>query len=212
MIKWILIGFCIIQLLYNFVLMHMANQQRKKPLPEEVADIYDDKKYEEFLEYKKDNRTLSFMEKMVSLGIDIIIVFSPFFVFMEQWFGNNPYTLFIGTFLILTFINSFFECIFEWISTFKIEEKYNKNKKTVKEFWKDFLIENGLNIVISLGMFVPVIYVCEHLDGWTHHFSISYGQSFLLTLILTIGFGCILMFFSFLSLVALKKQYTFKEL
>ena len=212
MIQWILIGFCIIQLLYHFVLMHIANEQRKKPLPKEVADIYDEKKYEEFLEYKKDHRMLSFVEKTISLGIDIVIVFSPFFVYMEEWFGKNPYTLFIGTFLVLTIVNGCFECVFEWISTFKIEEKYNKNKKTIQEFWKDFLIENGLNIVVGLGMFLPAIYVCEHLDGWTNHFSISYGQSFLLTFLLALGFGCILMFFSFLSLVALKKQYTFKEL
>ena len=192
--------------------MYLSNAQRKKKLPEEVADVYDAQKYKTFMEYKKDVRELSFFEKTISLLIDMIILFTPFFVYMENWFGKNPYSLFIGTFLILTCVNGVFDFIFEWISTFKIEEKYGKNKKTKKEFIKDFTIENGLNIVTSLGLFLPIIYVCEHLVDWTHNFSISYSQSFLLVSGLVIAFGLILLLFAWLSVVALKKQYTFTEL
>ena len=212
MIKWILFVFCIIEIAYDFILMYIANVQRKKKLPEEVADVYDANQYKTFMEYKKDQRELSFLEKTASLLVDMVILFTPFFIYMESWFGKDPYRLFIGSFLILTCINAIFDFGFEWISTFKIEEKYGKNKKTVQEFLKDFLIENGLNIVTSLGLFLPIIYVCEHLVDWTHNFSISYSQSFLLTLGLSILFGLILLVFAILSIVALKKQYTFKEL
>ena len=212
MIKWILFVFCIIEIAYDFILMYIANVQRKKKLPEEVADVYDANQYKTFMEYKKDQRELSFLEKTSSLLVDMVILFTPFFIYMESWFGKNPYRLFVGSFLILTGVNAIFDFGFEWISTFKIEEKYGKNKKTFQEFLKDFLIENGLNIVTSLGLFLPIIYVCEHLVDWTHNFSISYSQSFLLALGLLILFGLILLVFAILSIVALKKQYTFKEL
>ena len=212
MIRWILLGFCIVGLLYDFMLMHMSNEQRKKPLPFEVADVYDKEKYRTFMEYKRENRTLAFIEKMLSFCIDMCILFSPFFVYMEHWFTNNPYLLFTGTFLTLTLINGIFDCIFEWISTFHIEEKYGKNKKTKKEFWKDFAIENGLNLVTSLGLFLPIIYVCEHMVDWTNHFSISYSQSFLLTSGIVLVLGMLVFLFACLSIVALKKQYKFTEL
>ena len=212
MIRWILLIVCLVQLLYELLLMRLANEQRKKPLPIEVADVYDDEKYQTFMEYKKENRSLAFAEKAVSFLFDLFILFTPFFVYMEAWFGKNPYLLFIGTFFILTTVHMIFDCIFEWISTFYIEEKYGKNKKTKAEFWKDFTIENGLNLVVSLGLFLPIIYVCEHLVDWTDHFSISYSQSFLLTIGLIGFFGLIVLLFSALSIVALKKQYTFHEL
>lgn len=212
MIRWIVFGFCVIQILYECTLMHLANEQRKKPLPEEVADVYDDKKYQTFMEYKKENRSLSLVEKCISFGIDLFILFTPFFVYMEQWFGDNPYKIFIGTFFILTFVNGIVDCVFEWISTFHIEEKYGKNKKTKKEFWKDFAIENGMNILTGLGLFLPIIYVCEHIVDWTHHFSISYSRSALLTIGILLVFGLLVLILSCLSIVALKKQYTFTEL
>ena len=212
MLRWFIAGFCIIKMVYQFILMYIANAQRKKPLPAEVADIYDAKRYQQFLEYKKEQRILSFKETMVSLCIDLVIIFSPFFQYMELWFSKNPYVLFAGTFFVLTFINGIFDFWFEWKDTFEIEEKYGMNKKTKKEFMKDYAIENGLNLVVSLGLFLPLIYVCEHISEWTHQFSISYGQSFLIVAGLFAGFGILILLFSMLSILALKKQYTFTEL
>ena len=211
MLKVVLVIFCLLQIAYQFAIVHIANVYRKKPLPEEVNDIYDEKKYQIFLEYKKDNQKLSFKKTAVSLFIDMVIILSPFFQWIEQA-TTNVYGLFFLTFTLLMGITTVVDLFFEYRFTFQIEEKYGKNKKTKKEFYKDFLIENGLNYGINLGIFFPLIYVMEHIQSWTHNFSISYGQSFLFTAGIVVLFVGLLLLFSILSIFSLKKQYTFTDL
>ena len=44
----------IIKQVYHMILQRVADIQRKKPLPEEVADVFDAERYQTYLDYTAD--------------------------------------------------------------------------------------------------------------------------------------------------------------
>ena len=95
---------------------------------------------------------------------------------------------------------------------FWIEQKYGLNKRTKKEFWKDYLIDTGMGAVIMVCVLSFITFACEHIRGWTGDFSYTFGQTFLLCVGLALVGFVIMLVLSLLSLVALMAQYSFTEL
>ena len=56
--KVFIIATMLIQQIYRLLLTHMEDVQRKKPLPEEVADVYDADRYQKYLEYTADRKKI----------------------------------------------------------------------------------------------------------------------------------------------------------
>ncbi len=186
-------------------------KQRRKPLPASVADVYDETRYQTFIDYKTDCRMPYYMSEGISLGIDLLVLFSPFYAWMDQHTAN-VYTLTWTTALLLLVINAVITAFFAYHRTFFIEQKYGLNKRTKKEFWKDYLIDTGMDALITVCVLSFITFVCEHISSWTGQFSYTYGQTFLLCVGLgLIGF-VIMLVLSLLSMVALMAQYTFTDL
>ena len=57
-LRGILIGLSCLKLIYDLFTIWLNERQREKPLPDEVADIYDAQRYEQYLDYKKENKKL----------------------------------------------------------------------------------------------------------------------------------------------------------
>ena len=75
-----IIVFTLLKLLYYVFTCIVMDKQRKKPLPKEVSDIYDQERYETYLNYVKDNRKLSVVIKIVSFMILVILTYSNMYV------------------------------------------------------------------------------------------------------------------------------------
>ena len=50
----ILILFMVAGIIYDLITMYISAQHRKKPLPPEVADVYDHDRYQKYLSYVAD--------------------------------------------------------------------------------------------------------------------------------------------------------------
>lgn len=205
---FILIAMVISQV-YQQILSHVADIQRGKPLPEEVADIYDAERYQTYLNYTADIKRLRNKFKLVDLVIECILIFSPMYAYIEKMSGFNPYGTFFITYGIVFIVNIVTEAIASYEITFGILEKYGINKKDKKEFVKDFVLEQGLNLFIMMVIMTIVIYVGEHLATWTNNFSVGYKKS----IIICLAVGAVLFAFiclaQLLSYFVLRKQYTF---
>ena len=64
----------LIKLIYNEILSHVADVQRKKPLPEEVADVYDAERYQTYLNYTADIKKLRNKFKVIDLVIECVLI------------------------------------------------------------------------------------------------------------------------------------------
>ena len=138
-------------------------------------------------------------------------MFSPFLSYIDT-LPLNVYTRFFVTVLSITLINRVVSVCFDYYATFKIEEKYGKNKKTKEVFMKDEVVETVLDLILSFILYIPCLYVLEHIERWTNHFSITYAQSLMLCSGL-LGI-CLILYLIVLSIsyMYLRIQYTFTEL
>lgn len=211
-IRILLFVLSLIQVLYDALIRRIANKQRQKPLPLEVADIYEPERYKTFLSYKKDYQKVSLIEHIVGLCLTAFLLFSDFFVWMEKLGQGQVMMIFIVTVLLMAVMNEIISLPFHYYETFTIEENYGMNKKDHKEFIKDEALSFFLGLLIMLALGLPMIFICEHLGSWTHQFQISYLTSFLITLAITCLFGAIFILLQLISYLVFKTQYTFTDL
>ena len=209
--RYVCLLILLLELGYQFWMSLLQEKQRKLPLPIEVSDIYSEKRYQTYLNFVSDSKKLALVKLVITTLIDVGIIFSPFYSWMSELLPN-VYT----NALVIISLTYILECIvdygFEYVSTFRIEEKYGKNKQTAASFNKDFFLNAipsyGIVIVLLMGL----IFVFEHLRAWTNNFNLN------LTLVLTIVIALVAIGFIIyfvvgnISLVILKKQYTFTPL
>ena len=62
----LLVLFMVIGIIYDLITMYIAARQRKKPLPPEVADVYDADRYQQYLSYVADHRKSALIVSGVS--------------------------------------------------------------------------------------------------------------------------------------------------
>lgn len=202
----------IISNVYGVITWRIADRQRKKPLPEEVADIYDSERYQKYLEYTADNKRLSFKYKIIDGVTDLILIFSPIYSAIEKLCQSNPYLVTLVTLLIVDIVAGVSNWFSGYERTFTVEEKYGFNKKDLKEFVKDFMLEQLLNFVLIIVILEFITFVIENLFKWTNGFEVSVINSIIITTAIFGAFFIIGVLMQRLSYVMLKKQYVFTPL
>ena len=205
----LIVLFILLSIAYNAVLSFVAQKQRQKPLPVSVSDVYDPARYQKFLAYKADYRRLSYLFQLLGLLVELPLLFSALYPAAERLCGGNPYLIALLTYVIFLIPETILSGIRSGISTFHIEEKYGMNKKTIREFIKDFCIENVLEMLIIVLLTLFVTFVGEHMDAWTGHFSIGLPGAAKISLILFAAFFLIVVLLNLISYQALRLQYHF---
>lgn len=202
----------VISNIYDVISWRVADGQRKKPLPDEVADIYDSERYQKYLEYTADNKRLSFKYKVIEGVTDLILIFSPIYSAIEKMCHSNPYLITLVTLLIVDIVAGISHWFSEYERTFTVEEKYGFNKKDLKEFVKDFMLEQLLSFVLMIVILEFITFVIENLFKWTNGFEVSVANSIIITTAMVGAFFIIIVLMQRLSYVMLKKQYVFTPL
>ncbi|SUO04017.1 Peptidase family M48 [Faecalicoccus pleomorphus] len=205
----LLIVFTILSFLYEIITYTLIQHQRKKPLPKEVADIYPADRYQTFLAYKKDLKPIFFTRSILSTCASLIVLISPFYSLLDH---PNPYIGWILTMLVILLIDQLIDLPFDYYTTFTIENRYELNHRTKKEFFKDLLISNITNGIATLLLGYLFVYICTHIESWTHHFAISYTESFLFCLGLAFVFFLLFCILQLIALGSMRLQYHFHEL
>lgn len=202
----------LLRLAYSGTLTFLMVQHHKLPLPEVIADIYDEERYKKFLAYDAETDKLSYCKKAIYLLIDTCILFSPVFSAIEQISGGNPYITVLLTILLYEIFEGIVGFVYRYLYTFKIDEKYGLNKKTFKVFVKDWLMGEVEGILLLVGFMLMFAFFGEHLPAWTNHFQVGWVKVIVLCVLLWAVMTLFSTGFSVLSLFLLKKKYTFTPL
>lgn len=208
----IILFFLIFSLIWKLNLERLEEKQYKKPLPREVADVYDSEKYAKFRAYKADNKRFSHIETIISTAIDLFILFSPYYKWMENLAGRSPYALTFWTYFIFWAISTVLSIVFSYYDTFHIEAKYDMNKKTPKEFAKDEILDMVQSFIISFALLMLVTWIITSLPRWTNGFAISVQQAVIFAIIVIAIFFVVIVLASLFQILVLTKQYTFTKL
>ena len=74
MIKIILLISYILENVFDFVLVKLNDSYVKKPLPENVKDVYDEDKYNKWINYRNDSKKFSAIQTLVSALITLLLL------------------------------------------------------------------------------------------------------------------------------------------
>lgn len=194
---------------YNLMMSHIADIQRKKPLPEEVADIYDKERYQTYLDYTADRKKLRNKYKIIDMIINLVLIFSPMYAMIDSFANGNPYIVFFITYAIIWVIAMVTDTWLSYKMTFDIMERYGLNKKDMKEFVKDLVLEQALELVFSVVLGIVGIFIGEHMASWTNNFSTGWVKSIIICVSVVAVVYVIMCLLRLLSYAMLKKQYVF---
>lgn len=211
-VKILVTSIALIEMLFSLYMMRINEKQRAQPLPEEVADIYDKARYQEFIAYKKDYQKPRIISLLFGMLGTLILMWTPFFKLIENISANNVYVLFLTTLLVTTIIEELISGSIHYYTTFTIEEKYHKNKMTLREFLKDHIVNFFLSLLMMTILMLPVIFILEHLKTWTHDFQMTLIEVSLILAVILIVLGIIYILLLLISYGALHLQYSFTEL
>lgn len=200
------------KLAYDYLLTGISDAHRRKPLPKEVADVYEPERYQTYINFQADKKKLKNKFNLISLVIDIILIFSPVYRMIDGWCNQNPYLVFLATYAIIWIISTIIDTWSSYEITFALMEKYGLNKKDLKEFIKDEVLNGLFGLILTAGLLELLTYIGEHMSLWTNNFTVGYRISLL---ILAGIIAVLLLFFGIAQLIGyavLRKQYTFTPL
>lgn len=151
-ILWLIVGFIVFEFVLGKVLSYLNLQTWSKPLPEEVKDLYDAKKYEEAKEYAQANYRFGTISSTFSLIVSIAFLVLGGFAWVDgvaRGFTNSPILQTLIFFGIIGAGSSVIGLPFGIYHTFVIEQRFGFNKTTIGTFIGDKI--KGLLLAVVLG-------------------------------------------------------------
>lgn len=156
MLKIILIISYLLDNLFDWFLVKLNDINVKKPLPDNVKDVYDEAQYYKWINYRTAIKKVDSVSSIVNALLTVIFLSFNVHSRIYYLFGMNKYVAYIFFVLIFSVAALPFSIPFEYYRNFVVEEKFGFNKTTKKTFWADqiksFVLETVLSVILFLGI------------------------------------------------------------
>ena len=161
MLKILLLLSYVCENVFDYILVKLNDSYVKKPLPENVRDVYDEEKYNKWINYRNDTKKFSAIQTLVSAFITLILLIFNLHSKIFYLFKFNTIINYIFFILAFTLVSTIISIPFDYYQNFVIEEKYGFNKTTVKTFILDIIKSLVLGVILSLLLFLAVMFLFE---------------------------------------------------
>ena len=151
-ILYVVIAFILFEFILSKVLSWLNLQSWNNPLPEEVKDLYDAKKYAEARDYAVANFKTGMVSSTLSLVITLTFLWLKGFAWVDdiaRGVSSSPILQALIFFGIIGAASAIIALPFDLYDTFVVEEKFGFNKITPKLFVIDKLKELAMAIVLG---------------------------------------------------------------
>lgn len=174
-------------------------------LPEKLRGIYDEKEYERFQRYKRENNRLDLFSSSFSFAVMLIFLCLGGFGWYNAWVVAQTGNTILQTLIFmlgLSLASGILSLPFDWYATFHIEEKYGFNKTTVKTYWLDMLKSMLISGLIGGALLAVVVWFYKWAG--TYFWVYAWGIITLFTVFMS-------MFYSQLIVPLFNKQVPLEE-
>ena len=160
---FVVIGLMGGMLFLNTFFAFLNYQRRKKPLPNNVQDIYSKEQYAKWLRYFTEKNRFSLIQNSFNFLLYVTLFFTNAFVMVYQWVQAITTQTFLESLLFILILmvgQSILRIPFKYYETFSIESRYGFNKTTKKTFVTDTiksLVLGGL-LVGSIAGLLSTLY------------------------------------------------------
>jgi STE24 endopeptidase len=158
-IFWTVILIFILEFLLERVLSILNQKSWSAELPEQFKEIYNQKKYQEAMDYSKANSKIGMISSSFSFIVILLALFLGWFSSLDGLVNSwveNPILRALLFFGFLGLFSSIISLPFSVYSTFVIEERFGFNKTNVKTFVLD-LLKGGLISIIFGALILSLI-------------------------------------------------------
>ncbi len=158
MIRALIIALFVLNSAYEFIKLHLSTSDSNRPLPDNVKDVYDEKRYNLYKAYKKESGKVELISSIVSFVINLLFLGFNVYATIFNWFnGMNIYLQYLCITAVIELFTTIIKTPFSYYDTFVIEEKYGMNKTTKSTFFADKI--KGFIIGIILSMVITSIMI-----------------------------------------------------
>lgn len=162
--------------IYGFeTVVALLNQEHsRKLIPEFVQDVYDQDRYEKWLDYSLEGHKLGLVKKGFSLFLLLVLLLGPF-ARLGEWVGTLTTHPIVESLLFLGIYQTAISILsipFGLYQTFSLEERHGFNRTTKKVFVRDQIV-NYLVIMVLGGLilwFIQALYLKFSENLWTFIF------------------------------------------
>jgi len=166
-------------IVFDFVLSRTLSvlnaRWETRPVPPELADLYDEEKRKKQLAFNKAGRTYAWISRTFDLLVSLIMLFWGYrFVdeYIHIWCNSiaSPIlcdiVMSILFFLILSVASGIINIPFSAYRTFVMMERFGFNRTTPKTFVLDWLKSTGLNILLTTLILFAVVPIYDTLPEY----------------------------------------------
>ncbi len=161
---YILIGIIVSNYLIDIILDSLNASHYDNEVPEVLADVYDNEKYQQSLEYKKTNFKFSLVSSTLSVVLTLAFFFLDGFQFVDNLarsYTSNSTLIALLSFGIIMFASELVSLPLAYYKTFVIEEQFGFNKSTLTTFILDKLKGWFMLAAIGGGLLALIIWLYE---------------------------------------------------
>ena len=189
MLSSIVYAIIIIMFIIDLVISLINYRHRTEPMPEIVKDLYDEEKYNNWLNYSMETLRFGLIIKSFSTVLVVLLLAVGFFGVIESWttaWFTNP-VLQTLAFLGIVYLGNFVLTIpFSYYRTFVLEEKFGFNKTTLKTFVIDKIKSLALAAVLgsALVWLLQILYLALVDNLWLFLLSVWAAVAVIMVLML----------------------------
>ena len=153
--------------LFDTFIHYLNGKSSSRPIPSNMADLYDREEYEKFTAYEKDKNKLSLVAHIVTYFVSFLLIGLDAFAGIVDLVGaEGLYGAAIVVVIADTLISTLVSAPFSYVRNMGIEAKYGFNKMTKKTFVSDLVKELLINIGLMCGLICVVVAVHQALGHW----------------------------------------------
>ncbi|MDP2091292.1 MAG: M48 family metallopeptidase [Candidatus Gracilibacteria bacterium] len=156
-IFYTILGLYVFEFVLSKTLSYMNTMNWTNELPQELAGIYDAKKYSESMDYEKVKHKFATISGLISFFTMLLVLLLGGFGYLYDFvslFTTSELIRPLYFFGIIVFLQTILSLPFSYYFTFVIEEKFGFNKSTKKLFFidtiKSILLSMGLGAILLL--------------------------------------------------------------
>ena len=209
----IIIAFILTDFILERVLHGLNARDFGKPIPAELAGIYNEQKYKKQQDYSKAKYQVGIVASVASLVIELLAFGFGLFGWLDgvlrepvmSWTENpilQTILLCVLFFLVVLVVNQILDIPVSYYSQFTIEERFGFNKSTKKLFWIDQVKGLMLAVIMVVLILSIVTWIYAVAPEW--FWILAWG-------VLTVFQVCIMTFYSNIIVPLFNKQTPLEE-
>lgn len=167
----VIIALILVMYVFDLFLNILNVKHSKNEMPKNVKHIYDEEAYTKWISYHQEHLKFGIIQKSVFTVFTLSLLVFKVFGLFESIALNTSNSEIVQTWIFLVVflgIQTVISIPFNYVHTFKIEEKYGFNKTTKKTFVID-IIKNFMLVSILFGALVAGLqglYIAFANDVW----------------------------------------------